>query len=111
MSEKLLFKDLEDSEQLNKYYKLKSKIKKLEELEKFYKIYIQKIVWEADDSTIDDSRFRATIAYRPKWKYSDDLIKQEVDEKETIKILKREEELGGIAEQISNGGYLKMNLK
>lgn len=111
MSKETLFKDLEQSEQLEKYYKVKTQIKELQELEGFYKIYIKDIVWSADNSTIEDSRFRMTIGYRPKWKYSPELMEQETNEKETMKVLKREEQLGGIAKQISNGGYLKVNLK
>jgi hypothetical protein len=52
-----------------------------------------------------------TVMYRPKWKYSKKLQDQEALTKLRLKQLKAEEERTGVAEKISDGGFLRCQVK
>jgi len=52
-----------------------------------------------------------SLMYRPKWKYSKKLQDQEALTKLRIKQLKAEEEKSGVAEKLSEGGFLRCQVK
>jgi len=100
---------------MNKLYKqyaeIKAEIKKLgnEAKEMEAKIFEDLSAVEGNKLITDFATF--SLVYRPKWKYTDELLEKEKLVKDQIKIMKKEEEVKGVAEKISDNGSLRCQLK
>lgn len=98
---------------MNKYQQLaniKAQIKDLTEKSKQLEEDIFEEVLSQDGSKLETPYATFSIMYRPKWKYSKELLEKEKLAKDKLKIMKKEEELGGVAEKISDGGSLRVQL-
>jgi hypothetical protein len=66
---------------------------------------------DADGQKLETKYATFSVMYRPKWQYSKELTEKEKLLKDKLKVMKKEEELKGIAEKISDGGSLRCQIK
>lgn len=98
---------------MNKYQQLaqlKQQIKALTEKAKLLEGDIFSEVLAQDGSKLVTPYATFSITYRPKWKYSEELQVQEERTKLKIKQMKKDEELSGKAQKISDGGSLRVQI-
>lgn len=92
------------------YAKLKAEIKSREERLKEIDREIIEDLQEQEGNKLQTEHATFSLFSRPKWSYSDKLVEQENLVKEKIKIMKKEEEIKGIAKMESNGWTLRCQL-
>lgn len=93
------------------YAELKKQIAYLSDQAKALESEIFAEVTEIDGNKLETDFATFSIMYRPKWKYSAELIDKEQMAKLKIKQMKAEEERTGKAEKISDGGFLRCQIK
>lgn len=99
---------------MNKYAHLatlKTQIKELTAEAKTLEREIFQEVSDMDGHKLETDYATFSIMYRPRWKYSDELQLKEQQIKDKLKHMKQEEEVTGKAEKISDGGYLRTQVK
>lgn len=98
---------------MNKYAHLailKTQIKELTEEAKKLENEIFAEVSAIEGSKLETEYATFSLAYRPKWRYSEHLQETERQIKEKLKSMKRAEETSGKAEKITDGGYLRVQI-
>lgn len=95
------------TKQLKAYFKLKEKIKELTAKLKQLEVDVYDDVSE-NDGILETKFATFKIVCRPKWRYSDELVAKIKETSERIKLAKKQEELTGKAEKISDGGSIRM---
>jgi len=93
---------------LKKYFEIKTQVKKLTKELKALEPSVFDIVSDEDNYKLTTDFARFQVVYRPKWKYSNDLLEKEKLARDVIKVKKKKEEIDGIAEKISDNGQLRM---
>lgn len=99
---------------MNKYQQLaqiERQIKELKNQSKQIRDELFEDLVYKDGQKLDTDYASFSITYRPKWKYSDDLTEKLELMAEKAKIMKKNEEITGKAEKISDGGTLKCQVK
>ena len=94
-----------------KYAELKKQIATLTEEAKTLENDIFSEVSQIDGCKLETEFATFSLMYRPKWQYSDELIGKEQMTKLKIKQMKAEEEKTGKAQKISDGGFLRCQVK
>jgi len=89
------------------YAQLKEKIKELTAKTKQLEIDLINELTEVDGNKLETKYATFSLYYRPKWKYSDTLIQKEQIMRDQVKLLKKKEELEGVAEKISDDATLR----
>lgn len=97
--------------QYQKYAELKKQIALLTNEAKELETVIFQEVAEIDGCKLETEYATFSLMYRPKWKYSDELIGKEEMTKLKIKQMKAEEEKTGKAQKLSDGGFLRCQIK
>ena len=93
---------------IKKYFEIKTQIKELQGTLKLIENDVFNEVALSEDGKLTTDFCRFQIVYRPKWQYSSELSEKAKLVSDKIKIMKKEEELNGKAEKISDGGQLRM---
>jgi hypothetical protein len=93
------------------YADLKKKISELSAQAKELEKDIFDEVSGVDGNKLETKYATFSVMYRPKWEYSDDLQDKEKLTKLRIKQLKAEEEKSGKALKISDGGFLRCQIR
>lgn len=91
---------------LEQYADIKNQIATLEQQLDVIRPEVERQVFDAEKNTIESSIGIFKMVYVPKWSYSDKLIGEEKLVKDKIKLMKKREELDGVAQKISDGGRL-----
>lgn len=96
---------------IQKYVEIRSKIADLEaELEPIKK-EVEELVIESENMNLETQFGEFKMVYVPKWEYSENLTSEEKKIKEKIKLLKRKEEIDGVAQKVTDGGRLVFTKK
>lgn len=93
------------------YAELKKQIADLTDKAKALETEIFSEVTVIDGNKLETDYATFSIVYRPKWKYSPELVDKEQMAKLKIKQMKAEEERTGKAEKITDGGFLRCQVK
>lgn len=93
---------------LQQYATLKLQVKGLESQLKLMQPDVEKAM---DGSQVETEWGKFEIRYRPRWKYSEELSVKEKRILERLKSDKKDEELSGKAEKVSDGGSLTFTAK
>jgi len=94
-----------------KYADLKILIKELSEKAKEMESELFTEISDIEGNKLETDFATFSIMYRPKWKYSDELNIKEQGVKDKLKLMKKEEEVKGIATKISDNGFLRCQIK
>lgn len=93
------------------YADLKKQAKDLADQIKIMEGELFEEIAQMDGSKLETKFATFTVMYRPKWKYSDELLEKEKLVKDKVKLMKKEEEIKNIAVKISDNGSLRCQLK
>ena len=93
---------------VRRYFEIKSQIKELTVELKALEPSVFDTVSDEDNCKLTTDFAGFQVVYRPKWKYSNDLLEKEKLARDVIKVKKKKEEIEGIAEKLSDGGQLRM---
>lgn len=93
-----------------RYFEIKQQIKELSEELKTLENEVYQEVFNEDGMELRTDYAKFKIVYVPKWKYSDELSEKESLFKEKLKLMKKKEELEGVAQKVSDGGQLRMSI-
>jgi len=99
------------NKKLKRYIEIKAEIKKLSLELKDLDGDVFARVLEEDGERLVTEKAEFKIAYRVRWKYSNELLEKEKDFKYNLKVQKAKEERSGKAEKLSDGGYLVVKIK
>lgn len=91
---------------VQKYAELKAQISDLESQLDALKPEIETLVADSEGMKLETKYGVFKMMYVPKWKYSPELSTQENLLKDKLKLMKKKEELEGVAEKITDGGRL-----
>lgn len=94
-----------------KYAELKKQIATLSEEAKRLENEIFLEVSQIDGCKLETDFATFSLMYRPKWQYSDELVGKEQMTKLKIKQMKSAEEKSGVAQKLSDGGFLRCQVK
>ena len=98
-------------EEIAKLKELNEQINALNEQVKEVRKTIEAKVMEAEGLKLLGEWGEAKMVYVPRWKYSEELTIKEKMTAERFKLAKKEEQVTGKAEKITDGGRLTITLK
>lgn len=93
------------------YADLKTEIARLTDEAKVLEAEIFNEVSEIEGCKLETEFATFSLMFRPKWEYSDELKDREALAKLKLKQMKADEERTGVAKKVSDGGFLRCQIK
>ena len=92
------------TDKLQRYFELKTKIRALEtEIEELQPEIINYVALESEKQELKTPFGTFKLKRSDKWEYSEQLTEQEKHLKDKLKVMKKDEEIKGIAKQVKAG--------